>query len=150
MTFKEFFDIEPVQKNSLIVFVFVFFMCFLQLYLFKNNFENEKDLTKIFLTMSLSVCWVASEIPTYFLFIASRKDKYKEKGIDLFLLLDRIVIAFGFSLIFWMATLTYIGYELGFSLRTFIRVSLVWVILKSAFWFFSWLKYSMKDKKQKA
>ncbi|GEJ39517.1 membrane hypothetical protein [Flavobacterium psychrophilum] len=149
MTFKEFFEIEPIQKNSLIVFLFVFFVSFLQLYLFKNDFLLETDLVKIFLSFAVSICWVASEIPTYFLFIASRNDKYKAKGIDLNLILDRVIIGFGLSLIFWMVTITYIAFEFDFTLRVFIRTSLGWMILKTLFWFLKWIKYDFNNKKDK-
>ncbi|EKT4502380.1 hypothetical protein AAIP31_002291 [Flavobacterium psychrophilum] len=147
MTFKEFFEIEPIQKNSLIVFVFVFFVSFLQLYLFKNDFLLETDLVKIFLSFSISICWVASEIPTYFLFIASRNDKYKAKGIDLNLILDRVIIGFGLSLIFWMVSITYIAFEFDLTLRVFIRVSLGWMFLKTLYWFLSWIKHDLNNKK---
>jgi len=146
MTAKEFFEIEPIQKNSLLVFVFVFFISFLQLYIFKEDFNDEKDLTKFLLTMSVSIFWVTAELPTYFFFVNSRRDKYKLKGLDFNLFLDRIIISFGFTLIIWTVLLTYIGYEFDFDLKTFIRVSLSWMFIKSSYWFSRWLVYYFKTK----
>ncbi|MFB9056678.1 hypothetical protein ACFFU9_07975 [Mariniflexile ostreae] len=150
MTIKDFFDIEPIQKNGLLIFAFAFLMAYLQLFIFKSNFSDLDKFDKIILSLSVSVCWVVSELPTYFFFMNSKWLKWKSKGKVFELIADRIVTAFGFTLILWMVILTYIGYEFKMDLNMFIRTSLIWMFLKSIYWSFYWLKYILIDiKKEK-
>ncbi len=124
MNIKEFFDIEPIQKNGLLIFVFAFLISYLQLFLFKSDFYDLDLFDKIILSSSVGVCWVASELPTYFFFMNSKWNKWINKGKVFDLILDRIIAAFGFTLILWMVLLTYIGYEFNLDLKIFIRTCL--------------------------
>lgn len=148
MNIKEFFDIEPIQKNGLIIFVFAFLMSYLQLFLFKSNFSELDKFDKIILSLSVGVCWVVSELPTYFFFMNSKWQKWKQKGIVFDFVPHRIVASFGFTIIFWMVLLTYIGYESNMNLKVFIRASLIWMFLKSSYWCIYWLKYTQIDIKK--
>lgn len=145
MNIKEFFDIDPIQKNGLLIFAFAFLMAYLQLFLFKSNFTDLDKFDKIILSLSVSVCWVVSELPTYFFFMNSKWLKWKSKGKVFELIADRIIASFGFTLILWMVLLTYIGYEFKMDLKMFIKASLIWMLLKSLYWFLYWLKYILVD-----
>jgi hypothetical protein len=133
MTVKEIFEIEPIQKNSILVITFVCFISFLQLYLFKNNFVKESDFVKVILSVSVSICWLIAEIPTYlfaFPILIKPDENIKQKQITEFL-----IIALGFTLVFWMILLTYIGYEFNLSIKDFIRLCLIWMTGKGIYWF---------------
>tara|TARA_R110000868_G_scaffold33215_3_gene120842 strand:+ start:4559 stop:5002 length:444 start_codon:yes stop_codon:yes gene_type:complete len=143
MTIKEFFEIEPIQKNSIIVIIFVCFISFLQLYLFKDNFVNEKDFVKIALSISVAICWITAEIPTYIfalpILIKSDANIFENRMIEF------IIISYGFGLIFWMVTATYISYELDLDMKNFIRISIAFMFFKNLYWF---IRYR-KNKNQK-
>ncbi|TJY31305.1 hypothetical protein [Pontimicrobium aquaticum] len=148
MNIKEFFDIEPIQKNGLLIFAFAFLMSYLQLFLFKSDFSELDKFDKIILSLSIGVCWVVSELPTYFFFMNSKWQKWKQKGMVLNFIPDRIVASFGFTIIFWMVLLTYIGFEFNMDLKTFVRTSLIVMFLKSLYWFIYFLKYTRIDIKK--
>ncbi|MEQ8421608.1 MAG: hypothetical protein RIB64_16485 [Arenibacter algicola] len=148
MNIKEFFDIEPIQKNGLLIFGFAFLVAYLQLFLFKTDFSDLDKFDKIILSLSVAVCWIVSELPTYFFFMNSKWMKWKNKGKVFDLIPDRIVASFGFTLILWMVILTYIGYEFDFNLNKFIRGCLIWMFAKSLYWMFYWLKYILIDIKK--
>lgn len=148
MNIKEFFDIEPIQKNGLLIFVFTSLISYLQLFLFKSNFSDLDLFDKIILSLSVGVCWAVSELPTYFFFMNSKWQKWKQKGMIFQLVPDRIVASFGFTIILWMVLLTYIGYEFNMDLKVFIRTCLIWMFLKSLYWFLFWLKYTQIDIKK--
>ncbi|EWH08797.1 hypothetical protein KLA_17454 [Cellulophaga geojensis KL-A] len=148
MTFKEFFDIEPIQKNGILVFSFSALISFLQLYLFKTGFVELDNLDKIILSLSVGVCWVVAELPTYLFFVNSKWLKWKSKGKIVELFPDRIIASFGFSLILWMVLLTYIGYEFNVDLKMFIRISMIWMFGKSIYWLLYWAKYILIDNKK--
>jgi hypothetical protein len=149
-TIKEFFDIEPIQKNGILILVFSFLISFLQLFLFKSNFNNLDIFDKVILSLAVSVCWIVSELPTYFFFMNSKWQKWKQKGMIFQLVPDRIVASFGFTIIIWMVLLTYVGYEFDMDLKTFIRTSLIFVFIKSLYWFFYFLKYTLIDIKKQS
>lgn len=148
MNIKEFFDIEPIQKNGLLIFVFTSLISYLQLFLFKSNFSDLDLFDKIILSLSVGVCWAVSELPTYFFFMNSKWQKWKQKGMTFQLVPDRIVASFGFTIVLWMVLLTYIGYEFNMDLKEFIRTCLIWMFLKSLYWFLFWLKYTQIDIKK--
>lgn len=133
MTAKEIFEIEPIQKNSIFVIIFVCFVSFLQLYLFKDNFIKETDFVKIILSVSVSICWIIAEIPSYIFAVptlTSQKDNIiKNRFIEF------LIVSVGFSLLFWMVMLTYISYEFNLSIKNFIRLSVISMFLKGLYWF---------------
>lgn len=145
MTLKEFFEIEPIQKNALLVFVFMFFISFLQLYLFKKNFSIESDLVKILLSFSVSICWAISEVPTYL--FASKTIIKPVDRTEQNKLTERIIIALGFTLVFWSVLATYIGYEFNVSLKIFIRCCFIFMALKTLYWKIRYENFVKKIKK---
>lgn len=128
---KDFIDIEPILKNSLIVFLSVCCISFLQLFLFKREFIENNAFLTIGLILSLSVSWVIAQLPSLILF-ARYVLKHNNDNNDL--LFDRITLCLGILLLGWMIILTYIGYELNLDFRSFIRISIILMILKSLFW----------------
>lgn len=133
MTAKEIFEIEPIQKNSIFVIIFVCFVSFLQLYLFKTNFINESDFVKITLSVAVSICWIIAEIPTYIFAVPTltpqKGDIIKNRFIEF------LIVSVGFSLLFWMVMVTYISYEFNLSIKNFIRLSVISMFLKGLYWF---------------
>lgn len=150
MNIKDFFEIEPIQKNGLLIFALSFLMAYLQLFLFKTNFSELDKFDKIILSLSVSICWIVSELPTYLFFMNSKWKKWKQKGIILNFAPDRIVASFGFTVIIWMVFITYIGYEFSMDLKTFIRASLIFMLIKSLYWFIYFLKYTHIDVKKES
>jgi len=74
--------------------------------------------------------------------------KWKNKGKIVTLAPDRIIVSFGFSLIFWMVVLTFIGYEYNVDLKLFVKISVIWMLGKSIYWLLYWSKYILIDKKK--
>jgi hypothetical protein len=149
MTVKEFFDIEPIQKNGILTLLFAFFVSYLQLFLFKNEFIELDKFDKIILTLAVSVFWIISEIPTYLLFVNLKTMKWEKVGNTKKLFADRIVASFGFSLVFWMVVLTYIGFEFEMTLKEFIRTSIIWMTLKMLYHLIFWLRFVFIETKNK-
>jgi len=149
MNIKEFFEIEPTQKNGLIILVLAFVISYLQLFLFKHNFIDLTQFDKIILSLSVSVFWAISEIPTYHFAMKSKWKKLEKESVKAVFILDKFIIAYGFTLLFWMSIITYIGYEFEMDLLLFIRTSIIAMFSKSLFWYFYYLKYKYIDSKKK-
>lgn len=128
---KEIFDIEPIQKNSLIVFLSICCVSFLQLFLFKRDIVENNSFLTIGLVLGLSISWVILQLPSLMLFASYviRDDIKKDD-----LLFDRVTLSLGILSLVWMIVLTYIAYEFSLDFRTFIRVSIVFMIMKALFW----------------
>ena len=137
INFKELSEIEPIQKNSIITIIFVFFISYLQLFLFKENFEVLSLLTKIFLAISVAIIWIVIQIPSHLFIIARRV--IKKPNLKENFPLGLLILPFGFSLLIWMSLITYLCYEMSFNLKTFIRVSLIFMLIKTLFNFIFWL-----------
>jgi len=142
---KEFFEIEPIQKNSMVVIILVFFISFLQLYLFKQNFTNESYFLQITLSISLSICWIVAEIPSYISAVSTttilKTNVVKKRFMKL------LIISFGFSLLFWMVMITFIGSEFNLNIKNFIRLSVTSMVLKGLFFFIRCRFYKSRLKK---
>lgn len=143
---KEFFEIEPIQKNSMVVIILVFFISFLQLYLFKTNFISESYFLQITLSIALSICWIVAEIPSYIYAVSTttilKKDVVKKRFMKL------LIISVGFSLLYHMVTVTYVSTELNLSIKNFIRLSVFTMLLKSLVFFIRYRIYKSKLKQQ--
>ncbi|CAM3146911.1 hypothetical protein [Flavobacterium frigoris] len=147
---KEIFDIEPIQKNSLIMFFAISCLSFLQLFIFKRNVIEENSLLAICLSLGVSICWIISQMISYYLYADYTNNKYDEKNYLDELLYDKIALHFGFSLYFWMIVITYISFELGLTLIEFLRFSILVMFLKTIFWaIFSFRKYQKHQKLNK-
>ena len=147
---KEIFDIEPIQKNSLIVFFSICCISFLQLFLFKREIIENNSFLAIGLILGLSLSWVILQLPSLILF-ARYVIRDDPENNDL--LYDRITLSLGILLLVWMIILTYIAYELNLDFRSFIRISIIFMIVKTLFWlicliFKNGKNASIKDKQQ--
>lgn len=128
---KEIFEIEPVQKNSLIIFVGIFFLSFLQLYIFKNDILNDGIFVIIGLCLALTVCWSIISIPPLIFFFNTVE---KRRGKNNNIILERVVFSLGILGIGWIGLLTYISYELTICFKDFIRLSILVSVVRAAFW----------------
>ena len=128
---KEIFDIEPVQKNALIVFLCIFCLSFLQIYLFKDELLDKGAFQVIGFSLGLSVCWLVSSLLPVVLFVKALEDEEDRKNG---LIMDRVVMICGLLVLGWIIILTYVAFELNLSFKNFIRGSILTIILRSIFW----------------
>ena len=134
---KEIFEIEPVQKNTLIIFIAIFSLSFLQLYLFKHSIFEENYFVIIGVCIGLSVCWSIINMPPlvfYHAFLLHGKNNIKTTG------LNYIIFKFGLLAIGWIILLTYIGYEYKFCFKELIRFSILLSFIKTFIWFILGIK----------
>ena len=130
---KEIFDIEPVQKNSLIIFLAIFCLSFLQIFLFKNELMEKGAFEIVSLCLGLTVCWYVVSILPMALFVkATEDDEDRKNGLQV----DLVIMVCGLLALSWIIVLTYIAYEFNLTFKDFIRGSIVVVFLRSLFWFF--------------
>ncbi|WP_233862653.1 hypothetical protein [Tenacibaculum piscium] len=141
---KEIFEIEPIQKNSLIMFVGIFCLSFLQLYLFKNETLDKGVFIVTGLCLSLAVCWSIINILPLLFFSIFIEEKEKNNGIKIILIAEKIVFFLGLMAIGWTILLTYICYELDFCFKNFIRVSILASFIRTLFWFICLLTLGRK------
>ncbi|MES2239306.1 MAG: hypothetical protein V4497_03495 [Bacteroidota bacterium] len=129
---KEIFDIEPVQKNSLIIFLALLPLTFLQIYIFKPEIIDKGVFIISGICLALSVCWyVISLLPLIvFLKVSVVYDEDETKTI---------VFIAGILGLAWIILLTYISYELNLTFRNFIRGSIIMVLLRTLFWCVSYI-----------
>ena len=129
---KEIFDIEPIQKNSLIIFICFLPISFLQIFLFKNELLDKSAFEIIGICLGITVCWCISNIPPMLFFVKSMEDEEtKKNGLKL----DVVVIVCGILALCWIILLTYIAYEFNLSFKNFIRGSIAVILLRLLFWF---------------
>ena len=139
---KEIFEIEPIQKNSLIVFIGICFLSFLQLYIFKKEIIlNQSIFVVIGLMFSISVCWTVLNLFSLSFFFSKVNSNDFEK-----VYYDKVIFAFGFLGICWICILTYVGYELNLTFKNFIRLSILVCLIRTLFWF---ILDSIPEKKEK-
>ena len=72
---KEIFEIEPIQKNSLIIFFGILFLSFLQLYIFKHNIFEEGIFVTVGISLAISICWIVLNILSVFIFFNLMSDE---------------------------------------------------------------------------
>ena len=129
---KEIFDIEPIQKNSLIVFISILSISFLQIFLFKNEILEKSAFEIIGVCLGLTVCWYIASILPMVLFVKATEDEEdRQNGLQL----DLVIIVCGLLALAWIILLTYIAYEFDLTFKMFIRGSIAVIILRSVFWF---------------
>jgi hypothetical protein len=128
---KEVFEIEPIQKNSLITLGCLTCISYLQLDLFCHHIKLDNIFTSLMLSFALSICWlIANALPCFLFFKSTMKGQKKPES----LLLDRVVLVLGTLTIAWVIIFTYIGYELSLSFKNFIRISLIAIALRTLLW----------------
>lgn len=141
---KEIFEIEPIQKNSLIIFFGILFLSFLQLYIFKHNILEEGIFVVVGVSLAISICWIILNILSVIIFFYLVNGDSNNNS-ELFY--DRIVFFFGLLVIFWISLLTYIGYELNLTFKEFLRLNIVVSASRTFLWFI--LNLIPKKKKKK-
>ena len=129
---KEVFEIEPIQKNSLITLGCLTCISYLQLDLFSHHLKLDNIFTSLMISFALSICWIVSNsISCYYYFqfiIYDRKSESKSPVID------RVILIVGTLTVSWVILFTYIGYEFQLTFKNFIRVSLTIIFLRTLFW----------------
>jgi len=134
---KEIFDIEPRQKNTIIIIVGIFGLSFLQLYLFKKTIFDIGIFFSIGVSLGLTVCWTMLNIPSLilnYLAVFDSPDNNKNDQINY----EIVIFIFGLLALGWISLLTYVAFELNFNFRYFIRLSVLTSIIRTLFWF-TWL-----------
>lgn len=142
---KDIFDIEPIQKNAVVMFLAISCICFLQLYIFKREIFNDNLFISVGLSFAMAICWIIVQLPSFILiFLVSRVNDDKP------LKEENVALAFGVFLLFWIIILTYIGYELDLSYKNFIRVVITVMFTRMLFWIvYLIIKNGKKVQKQK-
>lgn len=123
---KEFSEIEPIQKNSIVVLATLFCLSYLQLKIFDNRIETNEVFPSIILSLALSIFWlIINSIPTFLFFeyLTIGADKTKTKY-------EMTVFFFGYISLLLITVIMYICYELEFDFKNFIRISIgIYVLL---------------------
>ncbi len=143
---KEFFEIEPSQKNTLLSLLGISFLCFLQLYLFKIEIFENNTFEIIGISLALTVCWSVLNIIPLALFVVCQT---KEENMDN-VKYGKIIFTLGVIALCWITLLTYIAYEFKLCFKELIRLGITVSLLRSVFWFiFSTLQNQKKSKNKK-
>jgi len=143
---KEIFEIEPKQKNILIILVGIFGLSFLQLYLFKDSIFDLGIIQTVGIALGLTVCWTILNIPSIILcFGALTNFENKDDSLNY----DLIIFTFGLLAIGWISLLTFIAYELELSFKWFLRISVGVSVLRITTWFFIALIKNKRSGNQK-
>tara|TARA_R110002167_G_scaffold53406_1_gene153248 strand:- start:1098 stop:1544 length:447 start_codon:yes stop_codon:yes gene_type:complete len=131
---KEIFEIEPIQKNSLIIFIGIFLLSFLQIFLFKRELLNESSFLILGISLSIALCWsLLNVLPLYCFFLATKESDRKTPNQEI--MWEKVIVVLGFLCLCWILLITYISYEFEFSLKKLIRISIILSIIRSFFWF---------------
>ena len=145
---KEIFEIEPKQKNVLIIIVGIFGLSFLQLYLFKPSVFDFGILFTVGVALGLTVCWIILNIfPIFILHGIFTHDSPKSKpspfesNLAIFLL--------GIIDLSCISSLTFVAYIFEFTFKKLLLISVtlsfIFTLILAAMRF---LQYR-KTKKQK-
>lgn len=143
---KEIFEIEPKQKNVLIIAVGIMGLSFLQLYLFKPEVFEIGIVYCIGIAIGITICWIILNIYSMVLF-AGFMNNYFEKSYRLENFSDKKIFILGVITISWISIYTLIGYELNLSVRYFIRLSIAVSLLRTIIWGIIALRTNSSNKK---
>ena len=131
---KEIFDIEPIQKNILLVFLGMLCISFLQLYLFKSTIFQSGVFVTIGISLALALCWsLLNLLPLMFFYQYANKPEGINEN-DTNPMMDKVIFSIGAIGIAWVIILTYISYEMSLSFKNLIRISIIVAIIRSIFW----------------
>lgn len=145
---KEIFDIEPIQKNTLILFLALFFITFLQVFLFKPEIFEKGVFITIGISLALTVSWTILNIPSMIMFVIVTQWKEGKLPSKKSLILENVVLTAGIIIIGWILMLTYISYELDLSFKTLIRIGILISFIKFLLWTIINFIESPKNKKK--
>lgn len=126
---KEIFEIEPKQKNLLIILFAISCISFLQIYLFSPETFEKGSIVVIGLSLAITVCWAILNAPPLVLFSIyinpeENADINTEINIAQFFM-------FGLLGVFWILLITYISYEIDLTPKNFARVSIGVCVLRT-------------------
>ena len=131
---KEVFEIEPIQKNSLITLGCLTCISYLQLDLFSHHLKLDNIFISLMISFALSICWLISNtISCYYFFLLVTYDRKTESESPI---IERVILILGFLTVSWVILFTYIGYEFHLTFKNFIRVSLMIIFLRTLLWTF--------------
>lgn len=128
---KQVFEIEPIQKNSLLVYVAVCFMSFLQLSFLKKEIVESNNFFAIGLVLGMSLCWIVSSLPSFIIFISLMMKydfPYYRK------LLDKFILFFGFIILFWMLIQIFLIFQFKLDLAEFIYLNILILVVRNLIW----------------
>jgi len=131
---KELFDIEPIQKNTLIMFLALFCVSFLQIYLFKQDVIEKGIFLTIGVSLALTVAWTVLNLPSMIVFISIIQRKQRRSIIGGSVIKEYIVLGAGFIIIGWVLLLSYVAYELELEFKNLIRAGLFISFFKLVLW----------------
>ncbi|MFP9113089.1 hypothetical protein ACLI1A_04060 [Flavobacterium sp. RHBU_3] len=104
MMLKDFFEIEHKQKNTLLIFIGLTLISFLQLFIFKKKIFEGNFLILIGLSLSIALCWTILNIIPLFIILSVTLKKSK-------LVYENVIPGFGTAIIGLQVVLTYIAYK---------------------------------------
>lgn len=111
---REIFEIEPKQKNALIIYSGISLISFLQIYIFKRELIDENFLIVLMTSLALGVCWlVLNMIPLIIIIAAWARDGK--------LIFENVIFGIGILVIAGLILLTYLGYLDNLSFKDFIE-----------------------------
>jgi len=144
---KEIFDIEPKQKNVLIILVGIFGLSFLQLYLFQKSIFDIGIFFSLGISLGLTVCWTILNIPSLILcFLSIIAPDLKSDKTDDTYNYNLIIFTLGLLALGWISLLTFIAYELDFTFKYLLRLAVLMSILRTIFWY---VFGTIRDRKSK-
>ncbi len=144
---KEIFEIEPIQKNTLIVFLGLFSLIFLQIFLFNPELFDKGVLISLLFTLGMTVSWTILSLPSmimFFLMIEFKNGEKRNKGL---LILENVILTCGLFIIGWILMLTYIAYELNFDFKDLIRLGIAVSFTRFILWSIIYLIRNFRRKK---
>ncbi len=106
---KEIFEIDPKQKNVLIIIIGIFGLSFLQLYLFKKSIFDIGILFSIGISLGLTVCWTMLNVPSLAFFhgVLTNPSPNEESPSAIN---NQIIFLLGLVSLAWISLLTFISY----------------------------------------
>lgn len=142
---KEIFEIEPRQKNLLIILFAITSLSFLQIYLFSPSTFDKGAFTVIGLSLALMVCQsIMYFLPSTLLLFAT-VDDFLDEDPDTD---KKRIFMLGLFQIALIVLVTYIAFEIGCSFRNFIRASIASAVLQSIIWIIVGIIIDRRDSKK--
>ena len=145
---KEIFDIEPIQKNTLIIFLSLFCISFLQVFLFKPELLDRGAFINIGISLALTVSWIVLSLPSMVMLTMAVEWKDGNPKDSGKLIMENVILSSGIMMIGWILLLTYISYEFDFSFKTLIRMGILTSLFKFILWFIVNYIQNLKNRKK--
>lgn len=110
---KDFFEIENKQKSTLLTFIGLTLISFLQLFIFKQNLFSGNFLIVVGISLSLALCWTILNIFPLTIILSALAGDSK-------LIYENVIFGSGILIIAGQILLTYVGYKNHYKFSTFI------------------------------